>query len=199
MTLNLWREARARQSEQSQTEPWCDERPSPSTPGHRPAAAASLVGPARRRLSRERLAPVDLIRWIKFNFVGSIGIGVQLAALVFFRSGLHLDTLLATALAVETSVVHNYLWHERFTWRDRRSPGSPQSLARFARFNLTNGAVSLSGNLLIMRSLVGEFHVNYLVANLIAVTVCSLANFLLSDRLVFVASATDRTVDRCIG
>ncbi len=60
-----------------------------------------------------------------------------------------------------------------------------QSLTRFAKFNATNGAVSIVGNLLIMRALVGQFHMNYMIANLIAITVCSLVNFLLSDWVVF--------------
>ncbi len=41
------------------------------------------------------------------------------------------------------------------------------------------------GNLLLMRLLVGEMRLNYVVANLAAVAVCSLVNFLLSDRFVF--------------
>jgi putative flippase GtrA len=131
----------------------------------------------------------SLFRWLKFNFVGGIGIVVQLVALALFRSGLHLNYLLATALAVETAVIHNFLWHERFTWRDRPSAHRLQSLTRFAKFNATNGAVSIVGNLLIMRALVGQFHMNYMIANLIAVTVCSLVNFLLSDWVVFARDA----------
>lgn len=127
----------------------------------------------------------SFVRWLKFNFVGGIGIIVQLIALALFRSGLHLNYLLATALAVETAVIHNFLWHERFTWRDRPSAHRMQSLTRFAKFNATNGAVSIVGNLLIMRALVGQFHMNYMIANLIAITVCSLVNFLLSDWVVF--------------
>jgi putative flippase GtrA len=143
----------------------------------------------------EPVQPVQsMLRWFKFNFVGGIGIGVQLAALVVFRSGLHLVTLVATALAVETTVVHNFLWHEHFTWRDRPSSGALQSLGRFARFNLTIGAVSLIGNLMIMRALLSQFRLNYLIANLVAITVCSLVNFLLSDRVVF-ESRADRTVE----
>ncbi len=126
-----------------------------------------------------------LVRWLKFNFVGGIGIVVQLAALALFRSALHLNYLLATALAVETAVIHNFLWHERFTWKDRPSAHRRQSLTRFAKFNATNGSISIVGNLLIMRALVGQFRMNYLLANLIAVTVCSLLNFLLSDWVVF--------------
>ena len=126
-----------------------------------------------------------LLRWLKFNFVGGIGILVQLAALALFRSVLHLNYLLATALAVELAVIHNFLWHERFTWRDRPSAHRRQSFARFVKFNASNGGVSILGNLLIMRALVGQFHMQYMLANLIAIAICSLLNFLLSDWLVF--------------
>ncbi len=126
-----------------------------------------------------------LLRWLKFNFVGGIGIGVQLAALTILRSLLGLNYLVATALAVETAVIHNFLWHERFTWADRPAGRLVHSLARLGRFNVSNGVVSIIGNLLLMRLLVGRFRLNYVVANLIAITVCSLANFLLSDHFVF--------------
>ena len=124
-------------------------------------------------------------RWLKFNFVGGMGIVVQLAALALFRSVLHFDYLLATVLAVETAVIHNFLWHERFTWIDRPSDRTIHSLARFAKFNATNGFVSLVGNLLIMRMLVGGFGMNYVAANLIGVATCSLVNFALSNCFVF--------------
>src|SRR5580765_5706249 len=101
-----------------------------------------------------------LVRWLKFNLVGGIGIGVQLAALAVFRSLLHLDYLVATALAVETAVIHNFLWHERFTWADRSRAG----FTRFLKFNLTTGLFSIGGNLLLMKLLVDFGHMNYLPA-----------------------------------
>jgi putative flippase GtrA len=130
-----------------------------------------------------------VLRWIKFNVVGSIGIGVQLATLAIFRSWLKLDYLLATGLAVEIAVIHNFLWHERFTWSDRPPARPVQSLFRLAKFNASNGAVSLAGNLVLMRLLVGQFKLNYLASNVIAIVLCSLVNFLLSDRFVFEAEA----------
>lgn len=135
--------------------------------------------------------PVDLDtwritsrRWLKFNLVGAIGIGVQLGMLAALRA-LGMNYLLATALAVETAVVHNFIWHERFTWADRASVSLRQSLWRLLRFNLTTGAVSIGGNLLLMRLFVGHFHLHYLLANIITIAVCGLANFLISDRVVF--------------
>ena len=133
-------------------------------------------------------------RWMKFNAVGGIGIGVQLAALAVLRSGLKLDYLLATGLAVEIAVIHNFLWHERFTWVDRPAARPLQSLVRFAKFNLSNGAVSIVGNLVLMRLLVGEVKLNYVAANLIAIVVCSLVNFLLGDRFVFDAETKPASI-----
>jgi putative flippase GtrA len=136
-------------------------------------------------LSSQRDRHRTILRWIKFNAVGGIGIVVQLAALSVFRSWLKLDYLLATGLAVEIAVIHNFLWHERFTWADRPAVRPVQSLVRLAKFNASNGAVSMVGNLGLMRLLVGEVRFNYVVSNLVAIVVCSLVNFLLSDRFVF--------------
>ncbi|MGZ4845818.1 MAG: GtrA family protein [Candidatus Angelobacter sp.] len=141
-------------------------------------------------LSSQESQNNTLLRWVKFNAVGGIGIGVQLAALAVLRSWLKLDYLLATGLAVEIAVIHNFLWHERYTWADRPARRPVQSLVRLAKFNASNGAVSIVGNLLLMRLLVGELKLNYVVSNLLAIVVCSLVNFLASDRFVFEARSS---------
>jgi putative flippase GtrA len=126
-----------------------------------------------------------LLRWMKFNAVGGMGIAVQVAALAVFRSWLNLEYLWATVLAVELAVIHNFFWHERFTWADR-PPGRPiNSLVRLAKFNASNGAVSIAGNLLVMRLLVGALNFNEIASNLSAIVMCSLLNFVLGDRFVF--------------
>ncbi|MBI3666036.1 MAG: GtrA family protein [Acidobacteria bacterium] len=124
-------------------------------------------------------------RWLKFNLVGVIGIVVQLAALGILVSGLRLNYLAATALAVEAAVLHNFLWHERFTWVDRGRVGLGEAMRRLWRFNLSTGAVSIFSNLVLMRLLVGWARLQYLLANLVAIAACSVINFLLSDRFVF--------------
>ena len=148
---------------------------------------------SRPRLSKPSEARQCFFRWMKFNAVGGIGIGVQLAALAVLRSWLKLDYLLATGLAVEIAVIHNFLWHERFTWADRPAARPFRSLVRLVKFNVSNGAVSIVGNLLLMRLLVGELKFNYVVSNLVAIAVCSLVNFLLGDRFVFDAEARPAT------
>ncbi len=124
---------------------------------------------------------------MKFNAVGGIGIVVQLGALAVFRSWLKMEHLWATALAVEIAVIHNFLWHGRFTWADRPAARPLQSIIRVLKFNASNGAVSIVGNLLLMRLLVGELNFSYLVSNVLAIFSCSIVNFLLGDRFVFEA------------
>ena len=140
-------------------------------------------------LSSQTKRSRNFFRWMKFNAVGGIGIVVQLAALAILRSWVRLDYLLATGLAVEIAVIHNFLWHERFTWADRPATRPVQSLVRLAKFNASNGAVSIAGNLMLMRLLVGELKFNYVASNLIAIVLCSLVNFVLGDRFVFEAEA----------
>jgi putative flippase GtrA len=122
---------------------------------------------------------------VRFYAVGAAGIIVQLAALTFLTSRLHLNYLPATALAVEAAILHNFFWHERWTWAERTRSLPAGGLRRLVRFHLTTGAVSILGNLALMQALVGRMHVPYLAANATAIALCSLLNYLAADRLVF--------------
>ena len=128
-----------------------------------------------------------LLRWLKFNLIGGVGVGLQLALLALFVQVLRVNYMVATGLAVELTVLHNFAWHERFTWKDRaRAAGLA---TRLVRFHLGNGLVSIAGNMLLMRLLVGEAGLPVLPANSIAILVCSIVNFFLADRWVFGAAA----------
>ena len=127
-----------------------------------------------------------LIRWAKFNAVGVLGMGVQLASLAAFNRLFAGHYLAATCVALELTLLHNFLWHERFTWSDRRA--STPHLRALLRFHVSNGLVSLCGNLLLMRLLVQGAHVPLLVANVAAILCCSIANFALGTRWAFAAS-----------
>jgi len=126
--------------------------------------------------------------WI-FNAVGLLGFAVQLTVLALL---LHAGAqyLVATAVAVEAAVLHNFFWHERWTWADRR--GSDGRLRRLLRFQAVNGVVSLIGNLLLMRLLTGALGLPPVAANVIAVAACAAINFAGSDRLVFGLTAPRR-------
>ncbi len=127
----------------------------------------------------------NLARWVTFNSVGVGGIGVQLGALVALTEWLGLHYLLSTGIAVEAAIVHNFVWHECWTWSDRSYLHGGGRWTRFARFNLLNGIVSIGGQLLLTGLYAKTLGIHYAAANLSAITTCSLVNFVVNDRFVF--------------
>jgi putative flippase GtrA len=127
-----------------------------------------------------------LLRWTKFNIVGAIGMVFQLAALALLNRCMPGHYLVASAAALELTLLHNFAWHLHVTWRDRRE-GVPR-LRQFVRFHLSNGLVSLVGNLALMRLLVHGVHLPVLASNLIAILCCSLANFWLGNIWAFASA-----------
>jgi putative flippase GtrA len=123
-----------------------------------------------------------------FNGVGVVGVAVQLAVLVALTHGTGLPLPLATLLAVEAAILHNFVWHQRWTWRDVPVAGSTDVLRRLGRFHALNGTVSLIGNVLIT-TVLAQLAVHPLAANVTAIITCSMVNFFASDRLVFRAAA----------
>lgn len=125
------------------------------------------------------------VRWSKFNLVGAVGMVVQLAALAFINHRAPGHYLCASASAVELTLLHNFVWHLHYTWRDRRNRSAV--LTQLWRFHLSNGLVSMLGNLALMSLLFRQAHLPLLIANFIAILTCSLVNFCLGDNWVFPA------------
>jgi putative flippase GtrA len=124
-----------------------------------------------------------LARWWKFNLVGAMGVVVQLTALAFFNRLAAGRYLVASVAAVELAVLHNFVWHLHYTWRDRWDDSAWKR--QLLQFQLSNGIISLLGNLVLMRVLVHEARLPVLVANSIAILCCSIANFYLGDKWAF--------------
>ena len=123
-------------------------------------------------------------RWVRFNAVGAAGFMVQLGAVWLSVELGEMSYVVATLLATEIAVVHNFVWHMRWTWMDR--PAAPtQIVRRFVRFNLTNGAVSLAGNASLVALLTDWMRMPYVAANVAGIAVCCILNFLLSELFVF--------------
>jgi putative flippase GtrA len=126
-----------------------------------------------------------LLRYWKFNLVGAMGTLVQLAALGLINRWAPGHYLAATAAAIELALLHNFVWHLRFTWRDRL--GRSALLPQLVRFHLANGLVSMLGNLALMRVLVQGAHLPLLAANAVAILCCSVVNFCLGNSWAFAA------------
>ena len=113
---------------------------------------------------------------------------VQLVTLWLLTARCGVPYQAATLLAVSAAVVHNFVWHWRWTWADRALP--PRAAARaFLRFAMTNGALSLLVNLLAMPLLVSVAGLPPVPANVIAIATASLLNFCLADIVAFRTSS----------
>jgi putative flippase GtrA len=124
-------------------------------------------------------------RWIAFNAVGLAGMLVQLAlvALLVRLAGWHY--LAATAIGVESAVLHNFMWHQHWTWRDRPAHSARTTALRFMNFHLVNGVVSLVGNVGLTALCTGVAGLDALISNVIAIVACSIVNFAASESFVF--------------
>jgi putative flippase GtrA len=126
-------------------------------------------------------------RSIVFVGVGAVGFGLQMLVLVLLlRSGW--NSLVATALSVSVVVLHNFAWHQRWTWADRPGHDSRKRLAQFAA---TTGVTSLLGNVFFTAIYAGSFGLPTPVANALAVASLSVANFFVADRWVFAVDEGD--------
>jgi dolichol-phosphate mannosyltransferase len=128
-----------------------------------------------------------LLTSIKFYTIGAIGMVVQLAVISVLVGIFKMHYLLATFLGVEAAIIQNYIWHEKWTWADRASVTKKEALTRLMKFNLTTGAFSLIGNLLLMKLFVGFLHFHYFIAQIITIGTCAILNFLISHHFVFKA------------
>ncbi len=123
-------------------------------------------------------------RWARFaifNAVGALGVAVQLTSFWFLTAVAAVHYLVATPVAVALAVVHNFMCHRRWTWKDRDG----RAIETFARFALTNGILSLAANLSVMVVLVSGARVDPVAANIVAIVSSGLLNFWLGDVIVF--------------
>ncbi len=123
-----------------------------------------------------------LLRWVRFNSVGIAGFVVQLATLWILSRGLGIHYLLATPLAVEIAVLHNFVWHEKWTWRGL---SAEHRWRRLVRFHIANGFVSILSNVLLTWLFKQWMGLPLLASNALAVIAMALLNFALAATWVF--------------
>jgi len=122
------------------------------------------------------------IRWVRFNLVGIMGFVLQTTMLLVLVRWAGLGKATAVTMAVLAAVSHNFFWHEYFTW-----PNLPRE-SRFSRwlsFNLSTGMLSVVSNVIVTMTVTSATGLSLVVSNVIAVAIVSLANYWVSDRLIF--------------
>ena len=139
------------------------------------------------------------IRYIKFGMVGASGTVVNIVVLYLgheylFQSleGPQGKPYASLALAIALATIHNFTWNRLWTWADRanqtpvetglEAPPPSSLAAQLAKYTMA----SLFGSgLQYVLTLWLTHSMHYMLANLIAIIIASLSNFLANDRWTF--------------
>ena len=87
------------------------------------------------RLLRTRLKPIFSATFLKFALVGASGVVVNLGALAVL-SGLGMRSSVASALAIELSIISNFLVNDAWTFAGRHQHAWPTRALRFQLISL---------------------------------------------------------------
>ena len=141
-------------------------------------------------------------RYIKFGLVGASGTVVNMAVLYLAQE--HLFAAIAAprsrlyaslALAIAVATINNFSWNRLWTWADRlhdaalharpgpaRQTGVSVFLGQFGRYAVASWfGIALQYGLTLWLS----HTLHYLLANVIAIVIASVSNFLANDRWTF--------------
>ena len=136
-----------------------------------------------------RLQRMARWRFIKFGLVGASGtvinIAVLYAAQEYLLRGItdfHTRLNYSIALAITLATISNFYWNRRLTWRDRKDEVHHSAAYLFAKYVMA-AALSIAVQTLLTKWL--ALYMHYLLANLIAIVLASVVNFVANDRLTF--------------
>ncbi len=113
--------------------------------------------------------------FIKFGIVGAIGVVVNEGLLILFQS-MGVYFLTAGALAIEISIVSNFVLNDLWTFRDRRSGNAA---ARLVKFNVLMLA-GLVVNLAVLDAGTAYFGLASAISNLIGIAAAFVLRYALS-------------------
>lgn len=135
------------------------------------------------------IGPLFRPRFIKFGIVGASGVVVNLSMLYLGQEFLfrHIvqETLrlnISLAFAILIATISNFTWNRRWTWHDRKSLRTTTLFVQFGQYAL---ACWVGTAIQIGLTNVFALFLHYLLANLIAVVIASLFNFVANDLWTF--------------
>lgn len=128
-------------------------------------------------------------RFLKFGTVGASGTVVNIGVLYFAQEHIFHAVLqneirlnLSLALAIFLATLNNFFWNRLWTWSDRVQHQHRPWLSQFGQYTL---ACWLSIALQVVFTNLLAPHFYYQIANLIAIGLTSVLNFVLNDVWTF--------------
>lgn len=121
-------------------------------------------------------------RILKFSVVGVSGVLVNMGILFILTEYFHILYLISSIIAIEMSIISNFLLNDIWTWRDRTKK---KFIYRFVQYHISVGITAVLVNWGILFILTEVFDVYYLISNLIGIGVGTLSNYIINDLWTF--------------
>jgi|SRR6476469_5685098 putative flippase GtrA len=123
-------------------------------------------------------------RFQKFLVVGAVGLGVNQGMLFLLHQGFGSHLIISSTIAIFTSMIVTFVLNEHWTWHDRGGGPLIHRIAKYFPINL----VGLVINVLVLKALVTEANMHYLVANLFGAGAAAIWNFFLNNHFTWGAN-----------
>lgn len=133
-------------------------------------------------------APIQ--KFVRFGFVGACGTVVNLVTLTILYQFLHIDALIAAALAIEVSIVFNFFLNHFYTFKGygsysrihhRRMEISLKKLLKFNIGAFVGAMISFATFALLFQ----RMHLDYITSDIVAIITAMSWNYWISVRFVW--------------
>ncbi|MBW2037891.1 MAG: glycosyltransferase family 2 protein [Deltaproteobacteria bacterium] len=125
------------------------------------------------------------ITFARFSIVGMSGIIVNYGIFCFLRMAFGMPHILAALLAIEISILTNFILNNFWTWRFRNLQGHLGLLKRILAYHLVAGIAAFGGNWGTLFVLADIFGMNIDQSYVLGIGIGMLINFFLNDRWTF--------------
>jgi len=137
----------------------------------------------------------SLKRAIKFGSVGVSGVIVNTVMLYLFTEQFGLDYRISSLIAIELSIVNNFIWNSLWTWSDKKATSNLNLSKRFVKFHISSSLTAFVVNYGLLILLTELLHMHYQLSNLIGIATGALFNFFFSHFWVFRCKTTTTPQD----
>jgi len=130
-----------------------------------------------------RLRAGSIGRILRFGVVGLSGVVVNQGLLMLLHGAAGAPLLLSSIIAIEISILTNFLLNHTWTWRvPLREPGL---LRRAIQYHAAAVLAAFAGNVIVLMAAVELFGVDYRIANLLGIAVGTAINFTAGEVWIF--------------
>ena len=122
-------------------------------------------------------------RLLRVGGVGLSGVVVNQGLLMLLHGTLGAPLLLSSIIAIEVSILTNFVLNHTWTWRVPL--GEPGLIRRAVQYHAAAVMAAFAGNVIILMGAVELFGVDYRIANLVGIAVGTVINFTAGEVWIF--------------